>query len=108
MSGARAFAVELRAAHGLAIEAIDSIECRVPAGEVPIVCEPAASKARPRTTYEAQFSLPFSVAAAFVDGRVGVDTYTPSRLDDPRVLAMRRGASGRPWLCSQALATNRL
>ena len=81
-------ALELRAAHGIAIEAIEAIECHVPPGEVPIVCEPAESKARPRTTYEAQFSLPFSVASAFVDGHVGVDTYAPARLGDPRVLGL--------------------
>jgi 2-methylcitrate dehydratase PrpD len=81
-------ALELRTAHGVAVEDIDAIECRVPAGEVPIVCEPAETKARPRTTYEAQFSLPFSVAAALVDGRVGVQTYTPARLGDPGVLAL--------------------
>ena len=81
-------ALELRAAHAIAAEAIDSIECRVPAGEVPIVCEPADTKARPRTIYEAQFSLPFSVAAAFVDGHVGIDTYTAARLADPGILGL--------------------
>jgi 2-methylcitrate dehydratase PrpD len=79
-------ALELRAAHGIRPEAIDSIECRVPAGEVPITCEPTESKARPRTAYDAQFSLPFSVAAAFVDGQVGIGTYTSERLTDDRIL----------------------
>lgn len=81
-------ALELRARHRLDAGVIDSVECRVPAGEVPVVCEPAAAKARPRTTYEAQFSLPFSVAAALVHGRVGVDTYKRERLGDPEVLAV--------------------
>jgi 2-methylcitrate dehydratase PrpD len=81
-------ALELRQAHGVVVDHIDAIECRVPPGEVPIVCEPAETKARPRTTYEAQFSLPFSVAAAFMDGRVGVQTYTPARLGDPALLAL--------------------
>jgi 2-methylcitrate dehydratase PrpD len=81
-------ALELRARESIDAASIASIECGVPAGQVPIVCEPAASKARPRTTYEAQFSLPFSVAAAFVDGRVGIDTYSPARLADARVLAL--------------------
>jgi 2-methylcitrate dehydratase PrpD len=81
-------ALELRAAHAIDATAIEAVECGVPAGEVPIVCEPAWHKARPRTTYEAQFSLPFSVAAAFVDGRVGIDTYSDSRLADPRVLGL--------------------
>jgi 2-methylcitrate dehydratase PrpD len=83
-------ALELRARDGVRGDEIRAIECRVPAGEVPIVCEPAGVKARPRTTYEAQFSLPFSLAAAFVDGRVGVETYTPARLDDPRILGLAR------------------
>jgi len=81
-------ALELRAAHAIDATAIDAIECRVPAAQVPIVCEPAPTKARPRTAYEAQFSLPFSVAAALAEGRVGIDTYSPSRLGDPRLLAL--------------------
>jgi 2-methylcitrate dehydratase PrpD len=81
-------ALELLQAPGVSAETIDAIECRVPAGEVPIVCEPAEVKRRPRTSYDAQFSLPFSVAAAFVDGKIGLDTYAAARLSDPRVLAL--------------------
>jgi 2-methylcitrate dehydratase PrpD len=81
-------ALELRRAAGVSADTIERIECRVPAGEVPIVCEPVEVKRRPRTSYDAQFSLPFSVASAFIDGAVGLDTYAPSRLADPRVLAL--------------------
>ena len=81
-------ALELRRASGVSADAIERIECRVPAGEVPIVCEPADVKRRPRTSYDAQFSLAFSVASAFIDGTVGLDTYAPARLGDPRVLAL--------------------
>jgi 2-methylcitrate dehydratase PrpD len=79
-------ALELRQAHAIAPDAIEAVECRVPAGEVPIVCEPRGTKLRPRTAYDAQFSLPYSVAAALLDGRVGLDTYAPARLGDPRLL----------------------
>jgi len=79
-------ALEIRAAGAHDPDAIESVECRVPAGEVPIICEPTDAKARPRTPYDAKFSLPFSVAAALVDGTVGLDTYAPARLADPRVL----------------------
>ena len=58
----------------------------VPAGEVPIVCEPRESKLRPRTPYDAQFSLAYSVAAALVDGRVGLDTYAKDRISDELTL----------------------
>lgn len=81
-------ALALRRAHRIEPDAIAAIECRVPAGEMPIVCEPRETKLRPRTSYEAQFSLPYSIAAAFVDGRVGLDTYAPERLGDPRLLGL--------------------
>jgi len=75
-------ALDLRRAHALTPEAIEAVECLVPAGQVPIVCEPRAAKLRPRTSYDAQFSLPFSLASALLDGRVGLDTYAPERLSD--------------------------
>jgi 2-methylcitrate dehydratase PrpD len=81
-------ALRLGREHDISADSIAAIECLVPAGEVPIVCEPRAVKIAPRTTYEAQFSLPFVVAAAFVDGRVGLGTFTPERLRDDRVLAL--------------------
>jgi len=81
-------ALTLRNAHGLTPDSIDAVECLVPAGEVPIVCEPREAKLRPRTPYDAQFSLPYSVAAALVDGRVGLGTYSQERIADARVLAL--------------------
>jgi 2-methylcitrate dehydratase PrpD len=81
-------ALALRREHAIEPDSIERIECRVPAGEVPIVCEPHAAKVRPRTPYDAQFSLAYSVAAALVDGRVGLDTYMPVRIGDERVLAL--------------------
>jgi 2-methylcitrate dehydratase PrpD len=81
-------ALALRQAHGVQPEAIERVECLVPAAEVPIVCEPRDAKLRPRTSYDAQFSLPYSVAAALRDGRVGLDTYATERLADERLLAL--------------------
>ncbi len=81
-------ALDLRQAHGIEPEAIEGVECVVPEGEVPVVCEPRAAKLAPRTPYDAQFSLPYSVAAALLDGRVGLATYAPARLADPRLLAL--------------------
>ena len=76
-------ALELRQAHRLEAESIEAVECLVPAGQVPIVCEPRAAKLRPRSAYDAQFSLPYSVACALLDGHVDLDTYAPEHLDDP-------------------------
>ena len=84
-------ALELRHAHGLDPAGIEAVECLVPAGQVPIVCEPRAAKIRPRTAYDAQFSLPYSVACALLDGRVDLDTYASERLDEPHAWRWRRG-----------------
>jgi 2-methylcitrate dehydratase PrpD len=81
-------ALALRRAHGISPESIDAVECLVAAGEVPIVCEPRAAKLRPRTAYDSQFSLPYAVAAALLDGRVGLDTFAPERLSDARLLSL--------------------
>ena len=80
--------LRLRQEHGLEPDGIVDVECHVPAGEEPIVCEPRAAKLRPRTTYEAQFSLPFVAAAALIDGRVGLGTFTEARLADERLLGL--------------------
>jgi 2-methylcitrate dehydratase PrpD len=81
-------ALELRREHALAPDDVEAVECLVPAGEVPIVCEPRAAKLRPRTSYDAQFSLPYTVASALIDGRVGLDTFSLEGLAEPRRLAL--------------------
>jgi 2-methylcitrate dehydratase PrpD len=81
-------ALALGREHRLAPETIVEVECRVPAGEIPIICEPRHAKLAPRTSYDAQFSLPYTVAAALIDGRVTLDTFAPERLGDPRLLAL--------------------
>ncbi|MGH8068735.1 MAG: MmgE/PrpD family protein [Candidatus Entotheonellia bacterium] len=47
---------------------------------------PAAGKRRPAQVVEAQFSIPFLVAAALVRGRVGIGEV--AGVDDPQVLAL--------------------
>jgi hypothetical protein len=51
---------------------------------VPIVGGPG--KRRPRSAYEAKFSVYFCVAAMLLDGRVDLDTF--DRLDRPDLLAL--------------------
>jgi 2-methylcitrate dehydratase PrpD len=69
---------------------IEEVVVTVPEAGVSLVLEPAASKVAPRTDYEGKFSLQYSTAAMLVHGRVGVATYTPEALADPRVLDLAR------------------
>jgi len=78
----------LRRDKGLRAEDVAEIECLVPAGEVPIVCEPVEAKRRPRTPYGAKFSLAFCVAAAISDDRVGIGAFTEESIRQPRLLAL--------------------
>lgn len=57
--------------------------------EVQTFAEAAAlSCATPRTTEEAQYSLPFPLAALLMRGRVGADEIGPGGLADPAILAL--------------------
>jgi 2-methylcitrate dehydratase PrpD len=60
---------------GVTPDDIASLHCLVPVGEEMIVCEPWERKTRPASGYEGKFSLPYSLAARLLDGRVDVDTF---------------------------------
>ena len=52
------------------------------------LCEPPATKRRPRTAIDAKFSLPFAVAVAAVHGDVALDHFSSHGLADPAVLTL--------------------
>ena len=81
----------IEAGLGLAAEGVDAadierVRLTVPPASVPIVLEPQEPKLRPRTPYDAKFSLPYTVAAALVDGRVDLATFSAQQLGAPDVL----------------------
>jgi 2-methylcitrate dehydratase PrpD len=80
------------------------------AAGLPIVCEPVEAKRRPGSVVDAQFSLPFGIALALVQGRAGPDDFVPARFEDPvvrglmeRVVGMRDPSLDarfpRTWPC---------
>jgi len=83
-------AASLRRSTGVTADAIAAVECFIHPREMPVVCEPAASKQTPQTDYDAKFSLPYTVAAMLVHGRVDLTTFDPAAIRDPAVLALAR------------------
>jgi 2-methylcitrate dehydratase PrpD len=81
-------AVALRAAHAIRPEQIAHVRALVPAEVVKTVCEPVQHKKKPQNSYDAQFSIPFAVASAFVHGRFGLAELEPQALADPVTLAV--------------------
>lgn len=52
--------------------------------------EPTAQKLTPVTAIDAKFSIPFTVATAFVHGKVGLECFGPAALTDEQVLNFAR------------------
>lgn len=80
--------LDLRDSEQIGVDGVEAVVCTIDKWAVPIVCEPADSKAAPETAYHSKFSLPFTIASALVDGRVDVDTYTDARVRDEEVLRL--------------------
>jgi 2-methylcitrate dehydratase PrpD len=53
-----------------------------------LVLHPPQDKVRPRTAYDAKFSLPYCLAALLVRGRVDVSSFTAEAIADEAVLAI--------------------
>lgn len=73
---------------GLQAADITHVQCQLAEPGLTLVTEPRDRKKAPRTPHEGRFSLYFGVAAALIDGDVGLETFMSQRLDDPRILAL--------------------
>lgn len=76
------------AAKGVRADEINEMICEVAEGTVHRLWEPLASKQRPPNGYAAKFSVPFLIATSFMRGGVGLDAFTESSVNDPRITAL--------------------
>ncbi|HYG91278.1 MAG TPA: MmgE/PrpD family protein [Azospirillum sp.] len=74
---------------------IRSIEALVPEQVIKTVCEPEANKKRPANSYDAQFSVPFLVAAALVRQRLTLAELENDALGDAAILELASKVSYR-------------
>ena len=84
-------ALAIRRKHRPDPEEIERIDLGAAAAALRTIGEPREEKARPRSGYHAQFSGPFTVAAALVGGGgLGVyfEDFTDAKARDPRLLAL--------------------
>ncbi len=66
----------------------DRIVARVNSQSYQAVCTPPDIRRHPRTVVQAQFSIPYTVACALIDGHVGLEHFTDAALARPDVLAL--------------------
>jgi 2-methylcitrate dehydratase PrpD len=81
-------AVTLTGANAINNADVKSIRALVPAQAVPIVCEPAAQRRRPVSSYAAQFSIYHAVAASLLRRKFGLAEMEPEVYNDPEILAL--------------------
>jgi 2-methylcitrate dehydratase PrpD len=74
-------------------EDVVSIEVMVHPDSAPTVCDESRDLARPESPYAAKFSLPWSVAAMVIDGRVITATFEPPSIARPEVELLARRVS---------------
>ncbi|HEX6155578.1 MAG TPA: MmgE/PrpD family protein, partial [Burkholderiales bacterium] len=77
------------AERGVRAADVERIVCRVPQGEAAVICEPWETKQSPANGHAARWSLPISVAAQLVEGKVDLATFEKPASDAVRSLARR-------------------
>jgi len=73
---------------GVNPEQVANIVCKVGEGTVHRLWEPLAEKCHPTTRYSAKFSVPYCIAAGFVDAAAGFEQFTEARIADPKILGL--------------------
>lgn len=81
-------ALQLIQAYDVQAENIVDIVLRNGPAEFPFLSSPIERKRHPQTGVEAQFSIPWVVAAAFVDRKISIAQFTPSALRRADINAM--------------------
>ena len=81
-------ALQIAAELGGRTGAIRKVLVRNGPAEWSFLSAPLERKRRPATTVEAQFSIPWVVAVALADGKVGIGHFTPAALGRADLLAM--------------------
>jgi 2-methylcitrate dehydratase PrpD len=81
-------AVALVREQRLAPTDVERVRAIVPSEVVKTVCEPVANKRRPANSYDAQFSIPYTVAAALQRGRFTLDELEDAALGNSQILSL--------------------
>jgi 2-methylcitrate dehydratase PrpD len=73
---------------GVQADDIVSMVCETAEGYVHRLWEPLASKQSPANGYAGKFSVPYCIAAGFIDGKAGFEQFTDARVSDPALRAL--------------------
>ena len=80
--------LQLRGQMPYSVDDIESIRVGVTAPGYQMVCVPEHVRLAPKTIVEAQFSIPYTVAAAWIDGALGMRHFSDEGLQRADILAL--------------------
>ena len=83
-------ALYLKKHHGIPLEDITEIRCRVNSVRYHQSFEPYEVKYSPPSAYSARFSLPYLIGARLVLDHVGLGAFSPENLRSPAILSLAR------------------
>ncbi|MCC6534990.1 MAG: MmgE/PrpD family protein [Burkholderiales bacterium] len=81
-------AIALKQAHAIEAQAVRCVRALVASAAIPLVCEPAADKCQPASSYSAQFSLQYALGCALARGRFGLAEIEQDAFTDPGLVAL--------------------
>jgi 2-methylcitrate dehydratase PrpD len=80
--------IELAKEHNIDPDQIQRVEVAVLEAGWPLVCEPHERKYSPVNIVDAQFSMPFGAAVALLERAAGLDQFSTTQLDSPRLRSL--------------------
>jgi len=81
-------ALALRVAHNISAQRVLRLRVGVTRQAYAAVCQPVNVRKAPETIVHAQFSIPFNVAAALIDGGIGLGHFSESSIRRKDILAL--------------------
>lgn len=77
--------LQMRQKYAIPPDEVSEMQVKVGGAVGKRLCEPIEGKAAPPTPYEAQFSIPYTVAVALIDGQVGISQYRDEKIRDGKI-----------------------
>ena len=87
-------ALALKAKHQIAGDQVRSVKVGVNHQAYQAVCTPDPIRKNPQTVVQAQFSIPYTVAAALTDGGVYLGHFAPTSFERADIMALARKVDG--------------
>jgi 2-methylcitrate dehydratase PrpD len=84
--------IDLRRKHGFAMGDVESVECLVTPAVVDYL-----KFSRPKSKFEAKYSMEFCLATVLRDGAVVISSFTDERVRDPELVALMEKITMKVW-----------